>query len=127
MISGTGGQAISALAVVWAAIPKHRCGRAKVVMTIVFETWSQIASVVRVDLIQERNVKLPVEGKDHRGWLEHWSNELLDTIERYVRTGAPLDLEHVVRCTHSVHMRAIKLRPRLRPSREELEKIPKIR
>ena len=73
------------------------------------------------------NVKLPSEGKDHKAWLEHWSNELLATIKRYVEHGHPLDLEHAVRVTHSVHMRAIKMRPSLRPSRKELETCPKIR
>ena len=89
-------------------------------MKITFETWSQTVNVVKDDWTQEENVKPPAVSLDNRGWLEYWSTELLTALTAATDPNNPhraLDLQHAVRCAHSTHSRAMKVKPALKMPR----------
>lgn len=45
-----------------------------------------------------QNVSRTPAAKDHVGWALWWSEQCRAAMDRYIKDGNPLDLEHVHRC-----------------------------
>lgn len=71
-------------------------------------------------MIRSRSDGLPRDARDHKAWLEHWSNQLLRAIADAVAHPEDAEKEHDFRlryvdsCSRIAHGRAMKVKPKLR-------------
>ncbi len=63
-------------------------------------------------------MKPPLDGRDHKAWLEYWGTQLVGAIANAVapaeESTADYRLNYAVNCAKIAHRRALKVKPALK-------------